>query len=336
MTETENDSKKFKVTKKTKKYWTSEEDNKLLIILKELESELEHPNKIKWSDVAEYFTDKTARQCYSRYRHINPKLNKGYWTNEEDDKLKELINIHGKKWGKIATLLKTRSDKQTRHHYLNSLDSKNSKKQFSIEENNKLINLFNLYVPKWRIIAKEFNGRTADYLKCRHYNLNKQKIKALNNIADNYEFNADAKNATGFASDLSLKKTRTPSEDFLSRPISGLSTYNFNQVTLEDTCLQQNLHSEIFGQPYYNNFNVENNPSIIDIDKNYQRNGDLNIDLNSDFHFDNLINNVNILNIIHNIPNYVNSNVDSDKKSNFESNGKCNYYILYNNIISLL
>jgi len=146
---TEISPKKFKIIKNKKSKWSEEEDINLLKIIEMLFSKLRDMSKIKWIiDVANNFTDKTSKQCYNRYRHINPNFQKGYWTNEEDDKLKELIEIHGKKWATIAKLLKTRSDKQTRHHYLNSLDSKNSKKQFSIEENNKLINLFNLYGPK--------------------------------------------------------------------------------------------------------------------------------------------------------------------------------------------
>jgi len=93
-----------------------------------------------------------------------------------------LINEYGKKWAKISKILKTRSGKQIRHHYLNILDKKNKKSKFSLEENNKLINLFNIFGAKWQKISEEFVGRSADNLKCRFNSLRKQKTEKIINV----------------------------------------------------------------------------------------------------------------------------------------------------------
>jgi len=74
---------KFKINKITKAKWTVEEDNKLL---KLLESKYLQGSKVSWFEIALMFQDKSSKQCYNRYQHINPLFQKGYWTKEEEDK----------------------------------------------------------------------------------------------------------------------------------------------------------------------------------------------------------------------------------------------------------
>jgi len=76
---TEISPKKFKIIKNKKSKWSEEEDINLLKIIEMLFSKLRDMSKIKWIiDVANNFTDKTSKQCYNRYRHINPNFQKGY------------------------------------------------------------------------------------------------------------------------------------------------------------------------------------------------------------------------------------------------------------------
>lgn len=46
-----------------------------------------------------------------------PNISKEPWTLEEDLKLIELFNKHGKKWKKIAKQLKDRSENQVKNRY---------------------------------------------------------------------------------------------------------------------------------------------------------------------------------------------------------------------------
>jgi len=152
-------------------YWTQEEDSLLLELV---ETEKQKGIKINWKNIAQNF-NKDYKKCYSRYRQINPNLKKGYWTNDEEEKLKGLVNIYGKKWSKISKKLGTRSGKQIRHHYINITESLNNKLKFTQEDRNKLIELHKLHGSNWQLIATFFNGRTADNLKSKFYNYKKEK-----------------------------------------------------------------------------------------------------------------------------------------------------------------
>ena len=103
--------------------WSKKEDELLLSLAKK-------NNYRNWKKVAESFNDKTGVQCYSRYKLINPIIKKGYWTEEEDIKLLDLIKVYGKNWSMLSKMIKTRSRKQIRDRYNNNLD-KNINKEIS-------------------------------------------------------------------------------------------------------------------------------------------------------------------------------------------------------------
>jgi len=155
-------SKKTYSLKYKQKKWNKDDDN---ILIKLVQS---YKTKIKWFEISKNF-DKTTLQCYSRYRQINPILIKGKWNPKEDEQLKSLVKKHGKKWAFISKLIKNRSGKQIRDRYINCLDDKNLKRGFSLEEDAKIKELYNIHGPKWSIISKEFYGRTGDAIKNRYY-----------------------------------------------------------------------------------------------------------------------------------------------------------------------
>jgi len=147
---------------KNQKKWSTEEDQLLLTLIDSYKDK-----KIKWQDVSSHFMEKSTRQCYSRYRQINPQLNRGAWTPKEDKDLKYYFQKYGKKWSLIAKIIKTRSSKQIRDRYLNCLDDKVSKKSFTDSEDRKILELIYIHGSNWAKIAKEFEGRTGDNIKNR-------------------------------------------------------------------------------------------------------------------------------------------------------------------------
>jgi len=156
---------------KTKQYWTKDQDSQLLDLV---ENEKKIGKTIRWKNIAQCL-NMDYTKCYSRYRQINPKINKGYWSKEEDKKLKELVNIHGRKWAKISRILVTRSGKQIRHHYINITDNQNNKLKFTEDERIKLMELHKIHGSNWQQISSFFTGRTADNLKCKFYNFTKER-----------------------------------------------------------------------------------------------------------------------------------------------------------------
>lgn len=157
---------------KNQKKWTKEEDE-LLISLAERFGEK------NWKEISKSFFNKNSLQCFSRYKRIRPGIIKGSWKKEEDKKIIDLVNKHGKSWSKISKILGTRNGKQIRDRYINVLDPDIIKGKFNEKEDQNLIELFRFHGPKWALIAKFFPNRTADMIKNRFHSSIKKKMSEL-------------------------------------------------------------------------------------------------------------------------------------------------------------
>lgn len=82
-----------------------------------------------WKAISKFVKNKTPSQCSQRWRRVlNPKISRNEWQPEEEQRLIELVNLHGEmSWSKIASLMKTRSDVQCRYYYQKIQKQKRSK-----------------------------------------------------------------------------------------------------------------------------------------------------------------------------------------------------------------
>lgn len=97
--------------------------------------------------------------------------------------LSELVGKMGKKWKKISKFFKgkksfnlDRTPKQIRERYLNHLQSHISHKQWTSEEDARLLNLVGLYGHQWKKIELIFGNRSQNQLKNRFYGSLKIKL----------------------------------------------------------------------------------------------------------------------------------------------------------------
>ena len=171
---------KEKERKNTK--WTKEEDNILLKKAKEF-------NYKKWKEVANFLPGHSSIQCSARFRRIKKGIVKGNWKKQEDEKLLELYKIYGKNWSKISKEMKTRTGKQIRDRFLNSLDERIIKRKFNNDEDEKIIKLYKKYGNCWTFISKFLKGRTGDMVKNRFYSKLVKEIKKENSISNNMNLN---------------------------------------------------------------------------------------------------------------------------------------------------
>lgn len=164
-------SKKLFMSTKTRKMnnWTAIEDAVLL----ETAAKYNFKN---WSAIAAELKNRTAIQCSARYKRIKPGIVKGAWTQEEDDHLIALIQKFGKNWSLISKYMPSRSGKQIRDRFLNTLDPTLNREKFSEEEDQKIIDLFNKYGTAWSKISGFFDRRTGDMIKNRFYSSLKKKL----------------------------------------------------------------------------------------------------------------------------------------------------------------
>ena len=109
--------------------WTPNEDKRLLFAMHKF-------GRDAWQQISEFVgNNRTKAQCSQRWtRVLDPRICKGPWTKEEEDKLFKLVEIYGtKKWKHIAAQFDNRTDTQCRYHY-NMTCGKN--KDYSSDEKN--------------------------------------------------------------------------------------------------------------------------------------------------------------------------------------------------------
>ncbi|GMN58755.1 hypothetical protein TIFTF001_027858 [Ficus carica] len=113
---------------------------------------------------AEFFPYRSEVQCLHRWQKVlNPELVKGPWTQEEDDKIIELVLKYGAtKWSLIAKSLPGRIGKQCRERWHNHLNPDIRKDAWTLDEELALMNSHRTHGNKWAEIAKVLPGSSAN------------------------------------------------------------------------------------------------------------------------------------------------------------------------------
>lgn len=100
-----------KETKYSKNAWTIEEDALLKIIV-------EQQGAANWSNIANHIPERTPKQCRERWhQHLDSKIRKGDWTNEEDGIILKIQQQIGNQWSKMAALLNGRADVDVKNRF---------------------------------------------------------------------------------------------------------------------------------------------------------------------------------------------------------------------------
>ena len=113
--------------------WTKEEDEALVAAVKL------HGNR-NWFKVKSYVKGRTDVQCRERWANVlDPSLNMGPWTVEEDEKLEAIVSTLGLgKWSQVAAEMTSRTDNQcwrrwkSLHSEDHKLDRRNRKRKVEV------------------------------------------------------------------------------------------------------------------------------------------------------------------------------------------------------------
>ena len=118
---------------------------------------------------------KTIRKKYNPIKLIERKkkskkeIKLGTWSAAEDKILDEWVKNHGpQKWAKCAELIKERTGKQCRDHFLNKLKSNLKKGHWTSEEDLLIIRFYAKY-KSWNKIIPIFEGRAENSIKNRFF-----------------------------------------------------------------------------------------------------------------------------------------------------------------------
>ncbi|KAI9142033.1 Homeodomain-like protein [Paraphysoderma sedebokerense] len=136
-----------------KEPWTPNEDVSLMQAVSKWGNQ--------WSKIAEEVGGRTDVQCRFRYtQQLLLEKKMGPWTPDEDYRLTQAVNEHGKDWIKVATLVPGRTNLQCRQRYKYVLDPSIDKSPFTTSEQIKLLKLYLEKGRKWAKIASNLAGRT--------------------------------------------------------------------------------------------------------------------------------------------------------------------------------
>uniref|UniRef100_A0A1D1XDW3 Myb-related protein 3R-1 n=1 Tax=Anthurium amnicola TaxID=1678845 RepID=A0A1D1XDW3_9ARAE len=98
--------------------WTKEEDKHIIELVNKYGAK-------KWAVIASKMPGRIGKQCRERWHnHLNPAINKGAWTTEEEITLIRAHQTYGNKWAEIAKFLPGRADNSIKNHWNCSVKKK--------------------------------------------------------------------------------------------------------------------------------------------------------------------------------------------------------------------
>lgn len=163
--------KKEYKSRKTNQKWTKSETK----ILMSLSSVFNN----NWELISEFIKNKSASQCRLKYDNQHFRKRRGHWTQDEDNELLRWVKVHGpNKWFQCSKRLHDRCANQCKERYVNVLNPKIVKGNWTREEEIYLFEMIEKHGLDWKGISRLMAGRATNAIKNKFY-IGIRKIKKL-------------------------------------------------------------------------------------------------------------------------------------------------------------
>lgn len=114
------------------------------------------------------------------------------FTKKEDTLLVKLVKQYGESnWQKVSSFMNNRTVRQCRERWQNSLSPRVLKTDWTMEEDQLLLQKYNLYGPHWKLIEPFFFGRTSYSLRNRFRSIKKKHSEKFNYSQDKNQFDKE-------------------------------------------------------------------------------------------------------------------------------------------------
>lgn len=145
--------------------WTKEEDKCLENII----SELKIGDYIAWSEVANHMRHRTKQQIYTRWMYRKaPHLKKGRFTYAETKTLMDAVEKYGMDFCKISNVVMPyRTSIQLNERYRTVMENINNDKIWTINDDERLLQLHKNYNNDWSKIAMFFSNKSRIQVRQR-------------------------------------------------------------------------------------------------------------------------------------------------------------------------
>jgi hypothetical protein len=142
--------------------WTVEEDAQLMDAVQK------HGGNNNWVPVAALVPGRTDKQCRQRWsKTLDPNINTGKWTPEEDATLTRVIHEQGNDWVRVACQVPGRTNTQCRSRWVTVLDptidqtgARKNKEKWTGQEDAQLIEAVTKHGNSWIAVSSLVPGRT--------------------------------------------------------------------------------------------------------------------------------------------------------------------------------
>ncbi|KAL2818668.1 Homeodomain-like protein [Aspergillus granulosus] len=223
--------------------------------------------KINWNEIAHRIPGRSNKDCRKRYyNRFTGGLRKGSWTQDEDERLLQLVEQYHYRWAAIAQKMETRNADQCSKRWHHCLNPELERSPWTDEENTLLLSAVGIHGSSWKEIQRShFPTRSANNIKNQYTILSRKSLPftLLHPCCDSPPTTKPAsRRSTSSTTSSHTPTTTTTADIYTYSSLSStpqLSTNDYLPATPETT-------GSLSGFDYHTSMPLSSDPSLFAFD----------------------------------------------------------------------